>query len=279
MAAAIINVRLKIMSLVDKGRNAFWNLNLFQSVPPTQDRLKLRKQHFSTRLFLFLFIFCLIIFTIYTSQVAIDQSIPVENPSYSRYTQLFDQYPKTLICPCTTIAIPNKDFLELNASYHEVCSSIFVQDQWIDVLIRSQITKFASIEFRHTGTGLFQMLTSLCEQAKQMIDDELLTFGDTPFITANVMSSDLFSEQTIASVDLLISSLQNNFMSLLSLIRFTTTADGLVSGFLTNVDYRIGPHDEYRSVGIASPRTFQDNNCTCLETTSCTSRAFITSNG
>jgi hypothetical protein len=279
MAAAIINVRLKIMNLVDKGRNAFWNLNLFQSVPPTQDPLKLRKQHFSTRLFLFLFIFSLIIFTIYTSQVAVDQPRTVENPSYSLYTQLFAEYPKTLTCPCTTIAIPNKDFLELNASYHEVCSSIFVQDQWIDFLIRSQIRPFASIEFRYTGIGLFQMLTSLCEQAKQMIDDELLTFADTPFITANVVSSDLFSEQTIASVDLLISSLQNNFMNLLSLINFTTTADVLVSGFLTNVDYRIGPHDQYWFKLHPVPHIFQDSNCTCLETPSCISRAFITSDG
>jgi hypothetical protein len=267
------------MNLVDKGRNTFWNLNLFQSVPPTQDPLKLRKQHFSTRLFLFLFIFCLIIFTIYTSQVAVDQPRTVRNLSYSLYTQLFAQYPKTLICPCTTIAIPNKDFLELNASYHEVCSSIFVQDRWIDFLIRSQIIKLASIEFRHTGTGLFQMLTSLCEQAKQMIDNELLTFDDTPFITANVMSSDLFSEQTIASVDLLISSLQNNFRNLHLLIRFTTTADGPASGFLTNVDYGIKAYDQYWLQAFQVSRTFKDSNCTCLKTTSCTSRAFITSDG
>lgn len=278
MADATTTVRLKIIDLVDKGKKAIWNLNLFQSIPPTQDDLILRKQRFSTRLFLLLFLFCLLIFTIHTSQVYVVQFVTVDNLSYSLYTQLFTEYPHTLNCPCTRIAIPNKEFLQLNVSYHEVCSSIFVGQEWIHVLLNSQIIYAPSIEFRHTGALIFQILASLCGLAKHWIDDELLTFDDAPFISANIMSADLFMEQSLASIDLLISNVENSFMRSLSLIRLTTTVDGLVSGFLTKVAYKIMPFDQVVFQAAPFPHTFPDN-CTCFGTTTCTTRAFLTSDG
>jgi hypothetical protein len=71
MAATITNGRLNVVGLINKAKEAIRNLNLFQSIPPVQDASKLRKQLFSTRLFLLLFIISLITFTIYTSQVTI----------------------------------------------------------------------------------------------------------------------------------------------------------------------------------------------------------------
>jgi hypothetical protein len=279
MAAATSNTRLKFVALVDKAKKFIWNLNLFQSVPPTQDALKLRKQLFSTRLFLLLFILCLIVLITYTSQVPVIQLVTVKNPSYSNYTQLFSQHPHTLSCPCTSIAIPRKTFLQLNVSYHEVCSSTFVQDKWISFLAPPDGFDHVSIEFHYTGEPLFRMLASLCNLTKQLIDNELLTFASTSLITAGVMSNDTFTEQSLASIDLLISNTETSFIRLISLFRITTTVDGLASGLLTNVDYRIFPLDSYWSQAAPLPHTFQEINCTCFQATTCTTPAFVTSDG
>jgi hypothetical protein len=279
MAATITNGRLNVVGLINEAKEAIRNLNLFRSIPPVQDALKLRKQLFSTRLFLLLFIISLITFTIYTSQVTIIRRVTVQNPSYSSYKQLFAQYSHTLSCPCTTISIPQKEFLQLNASYHTVCSSKFVQQQWMNLLSRSQTTSIASFEFRYTGASFFQMLASFCLLSKQLIDDELLTFADTPFITADVMPADRLMEQSQASISLLISNMETGFMRLISLVDLSTNTDGLVSGLFTNVNYRILPFDSYWSQVAPTPHTFEETNCTCFRGNTCIMSAYITVDG
>jgi len=279
MAVATTNIQFKIKDLFNKGKNFIWNLNLFVSTPPTQDALTLRKQHFSTRLLLLLFIFCLIIFTTYTSQVFIYQTIRINNPSYSLYKELFDKYSYKLSCPCTTIAILNKNFLQINVSYHEFCSSIFYPPRWSDQISRSKISNLLSIEFRGTGAAFFQMLSVISTLAGRLVGDELLDFANASFISANVMPFDIFNEQVMSSVDLLISNLENNFMSLISLIRTATNANGDTSGLLTNFDYTNLPFNEVHFQAAPTPRTFLDTNCTCFGTTVCIIPAFITSDG
>lgn len=279
MATETINLRLKLLNLIRKGKRAIWHFNLFESVPPSQDESILRQQRLSTSLFIILFVVFLIILTIYTSQVTALQSITINNPSYSLYMQLYTQYPNTLTCPCTRISVPYKNYVQLNASYHEVCTSSFVEDKWINLLLSSQITIFASTEFRFTGPAFFQALASFCRLTQKLIENELNNFANTLFITADVMPEDLFMEQILATTDSFISHMETNFMNLISSSQLLTNANGLTSGFFTNFDYNVMP--VYGNYLQAAPTAhiFPDSNCACFQGNKCKSPVVITSTG
>ena len=70
-------------------------------------------------------------------------------------------------------------------------------------------------------------------------------------------------------------------MSTLSLIRLTTSTDGLVTGTLSNFDYKLVPHP-YNTVmlqAVPNMHTFPENNCTCFGATMCAIPAFISFDG
>jgi hypothetical protein len=277
--ATTVGTRLRLIDLVHKAKKAIWNFNLFSSIPPATDALTLRKQRLSTRLFFLIFTFCLVILIVYTAQVSVIRSVTIKNPSSSEYTRLFAVYRKTLSCPCTTIAIPYKYFLQVNVLYHPVCSSDFVQERWINLLFQSRSTQNTSVEFGHTGGPLFQLLATFCRLAKQTVDDELAIVGNTTFVTAETVSTDIFTQQAGTFLDLTISSLENSFMRSLSLIRETTSSNGLASGLLTNFDYNFVLYNPSVTMLAPSPRMFVESNCTCFTKTTCISPAFITSDG
>lgn len=250
-------------------KRAILNLNLFQSTPPAEDILTLQKQRYSTYVFLLLFIISLVTLIVYVSTVSIIRQETVYNPSYSFYEQLFNRYPQTLRCPCKRIAIPQKEFVQLNHSYHPVCSSIYIEDEWILLLKNFQPTRFITIYFNYVAPSFFQMLSSFCMISKQLIDEELSIFADTVFITGDVISASVFIEQTKVSIDIFISNLETGFMRLIELVRLVIDIEAPVSGLFTNVEYTFTSIDSEISTVNINPRRYNQTNCTCSRGTKC----------
>ena len=269
MATVTVDSGSGTVNIMNKVRRAILNLNLFPSVPPAEDILTLKKQRDSTYVLILLFVISLVILTSYTSTVSVVQQVTVHYSSYSLYEQLFEKYPLTLRCPCKRIAIPQKEFLQLNHLYHPICSSIFIEDEWIILLKNLQPTRFISTYFNYIGPSFFQMLSSFCLLSKQLIDQELSVFLDTVIITGDVISANAFKKQTQASIDIFISNLETTFMRLIELVRLVIDIDAPVSGLFTNADYMFTPlNSEVSAVNII-PRTFQQTNCTCSRGTIC----------
>ena len=110
-------------------------LNLFPSTDPMANQPhQLRNQIISTRLFIFSLLVSLAILLIYTSTVTIDRIRILEQPTLDQYMQLIERHPQSLACPCTHISINHHQFLQLNYSLHQVCSSAFVSEEWLDYL-------------------------------------------------------------------------------------------------------------------------------------------------
>jgi len=64
------------------------------------------------------------------------------------FNQLRSKYASTLSCPCTTITMPYKTFLNSAITLHPVCSSLFVSEQWIDALYRADASLYVVTDFR-----------------------------------------------------------------------------------------------------------------------------------
>jgi hypothetical protein len=46
--------------------------------------------------------------------------------------------PNALYCPCSKVGIAYDTFVTINVTFHQVCSSQFIEQTWIDVLFSKQ---------------------------------------------------------------------------------------------------------------------------------------------
>ncbi|CAF1296618.1 unnamed protein product [Adineta ricciae] len=240
------------------------NLNVFPSIPPTQDQHQLRNQRLSTRLFIVLLIISLIVLILYTSLITITQTLKFTSPSITQYRQLYSTYSQTLSCDCKQISINYHTFLHLNYTLHQVCDSIFVTQDWFDylTLARPQTILYAD-DFLVSGTYLFQGMRAFCDLSRQTIENRLTEFYATQYVSADVVPDELFQLQAESLISQFISSTINNFLLSLSSIRQTTQSNILFSARQTN--YELGV---YQNVVVYSiPYSY--SGCSCASSAKC----------
>ncbi|CAF3775229.1 unnamed protein product [Rotaria sordida] len=127
-----------------------------------------------------------------------DQVLPFKckNPSQATFEQLLSIYSYTLQRPCSSISIPYGQFISILRVYHQLCSSIFIDDQWILYINDYFRAYYMQLDFRATSTSLFQFIRTLCQIIQANIQDELDVFEQAgTFISPNVLSSKTVSAQ------------------------------------------------------------------------------------
>jgi hypothetical protein len=222
-------------SLWHKSKQFFRNFNVFPSVPPSTNEYDCRNERISTRVFIFCFILILTILLFYISFVNVTKTVNIKTPTLAQYSQLYATYPQTLTCPCTTISINYGKFLHVEYSFHQVCSSIFVNENWTDYLATFADDNLMLLEdFRWTGTYTFQTLSVFCNVVNETISSNLISFYSSQYVSAFVVSSELFQTQITSVVDQFKSSIINSFLLFLSMIRSTNQGNSLLSALQTN---------------------------------------------
>lgn len=68
-----------------------------------------------------------------------------------RFSELSFKHGETLSCPCKAIIIPYKSFVFNNVTMHPVCSSVFVDEQWIENLYFANASLYGVWDFRTTA--------------------------------------------------------------------------------------------------------------------------------
>jgi hypothetical protein len=239
--------------------------NVFSSVPPTTDPYELQNEIISTRLFIILSTITLTILLLYTSLVSVTKTVNIKNPTLAQYSELYATYSQTLTCACTTISINYGDFLNVQYSFHQVCSSIFVTENWIYYLATSYgYIAVYSKDFRWTGTSTFQGLRAFCNLINRTISDSLTRFYSNQYVSASVTPFGLFHLQAQSLIDQFILSTTNAFLLSLSMIRGTIQSNGLSSGLDTN--YGLFVAKDNKTI-FSSPRYYF--NCSCEVSPTC----------
>lgn len=182
-------------------RTSLLNYNIFPSYPPTTDVKARRSQHISTHLFIFIFSASLILIAFFKIAVTIPTTVVADSPEYSEYLDLYNKYNQSLKCPCMAIAIPYSSFMEINASLHQICSSVYVTPLW-PLIIRESAAfiNTLSTDFRRTGAFNFQIIASFCQLANVSVNNELFSFRSQEFVSNAVVDRILFLQQANASV-------------------------------------------------------------------------------
>jgi hypothetical protein len=138
----------------------------------------------------------LCILLLYTSLINITQTVNVKAPTIQQYSQFYKLYGETLTCDCTQISIDYEKFIDIQYTFHQVCNSDFVKQDWIDYLATAARTIGQSDDFRVTSPSAFQTLTAFCTLVNETISNSLTQFYSSQYVSASVTPENVFQSQT-----------------------------------------------------------------------------------
>ncbi|CAF1430240.1 unnamed protein product [Adineta steineri] len=106
-------------------------LNIFQS-SARQEPSDIKQQRWTTRIFVLCLVVAMVILMFYSILIVQTKSVKVNNPSLEivLYLKSQSELNSSLQCPCTQINTPYGQLVQLQPSYHQVCSSVFVSYAW-----------------------------------------------------------------------------------------------------------------------------------------------------
>ncbi|CAF3962162.1 unnamed protein product [Rotaria sp. Silwood1] len=213
-------------------RNKITTFNLFPD-RVDDDENRIREQRYASRLYLVLLCVSVLVLIIITSLSPQYNTCTIEFPTITIYKELQSRFPNTLTCPCSQVNIPYGRFIQLYPSFHQVCSSVFITEQWIAMLFPwSYITHYE--DFRVQAAGQFQLLQSFCALAEQTVVTALQDFATSEFITANVISAAVFDAQMRSTISIFQLEAPGAFISALELIRRATHGNAFMTVYASN---------------------------------------------
>ena len=174
------------------------HLNLFYH-PYLSSDSTLKEERQSTRLYLVLLTTSMSVLVFYYSLSYSLITITIDNPT----PQIYDQLRQTtriysFQCPCTHVSTAYERFVEANTTLHNVCSSAFIEDAWIQNIFGNGSWSHSDPTDLHgRGVIYFQGLRSLCYLFQENITQCVSHFLASSLISVQV----LFETQLITQVN------------------------------------------------------------------------------
>ena len=174
------------------------------------------------------------------------------------------KYNSKIHCPCRQISILYEEFATATHKYHQVCSSNFVEQSWIQFLsVDNYMSILSRNDFRTAVGALFQLLSTLCQLSQSTIQKSINEFMAETFLSAEALSESHFLSQ----MNDITSQFENNtalrFSHTLELMRGFISSDAYVSSYSLNWYFWINEIDIYRSINIRSAPATVNNQCSC----------------
>ncbi|CAF0823363.1 unnamed protein product [Adineta steineri] len=249
-------------NLINRLWQSFLRLNLYKKSSSTDQTLS--KELISTRIYVCLLPACLIAVVIITSFMIRTIEKTEDTPSRTRFLQLTNSYPNTLYCPCSNHAITYSTFVTTEVDFHQVCSSEFIEQTWIDKLFTNENISIESTEdFRVTLSFFWQIIAGLCIASRRSWDDAVANFNTSRILTPAVSVEETIRSQVQTTFNSQIDLSQTALAHTLLAIRLMTSGDQSVSALQTNFHLRILSSGFIRM----TPRLF--NDCSCLNIEGC----------
>ncbi|CAF0991108.1 unnamed protein product [Adineta steineri] len=200
-------------------------LNLFKNINDRTEQ-SIKHQKMVTRVYLILLFGSICTVCLFTSLNSENVTITITNLSMTTYNDFEDQHYSTLRCPCSNKAISYKNFLSLSPRLHQICSSHFVHNHWINIL-RSRRKHFPLKDWRSQLYLQVQFLSDFCRLANKTIDDAVIRYLSQLFIVSSVMHETEFNKQVNASLNQFYQSTTYNFDVMTDVLRLLMQIDQL----------------------------------------------------
>ncbi|CAF4024878.1 unnamed protein product [Adineta steineri] len=195
----------------------------------------LKHQKYKTRLYVVLFAVCLYMLFYVALIKTESKTIIIANITPDTFEKLYFEHDQTLSCPCSTIAIPYRNFTSNNVTMHPVCSSIFIKPEWIKGLYFSNASQYGVWDFRTTAHSQFELLSSFCSLSKEIISQTEADIDNNELVTLYLLSQEQIKLQTDGTIDLLKNAASSQMIIYLNYSRNTIQTNYLVSALNTNL--------------------------------------------
>ncbi|CAF4083784.1 unnamed protein product, partial [Adineta steineri] len=273
-------------SLFVKIKMFLLNLNFF-SDPDENSEWYLYGQRLSTRFFIISIIITFSILILYASTYSVTKTITINKPSIDVYSSLQGKYPQTLTCPCSSTTNEHSQFISFQPTLHPVCYSDFITDNWINYVTAETGARIGNQDFRYTTTQFFPTVALFCQLSLNTINNELIIFNSTKYVTKSVQEIHLFNSQTQQLISNMKQTTVNSFQLSISMLRQTVWGNALYSfqAYLyipdPTINYDFNSTMDPRDFNLVLyPKSYQPSSntkCTCkVHSTTCNELSYIT---
>ncbi|CAF1196645.1 unnamed protein product [Adineta steineri] len=275
-----MSVRLKLGHQFRLIKRHLFELDLFPTIPQSENPIIIRRSRRKTRFYLCFLIIALLILLLYTSLQYDTITVVIKSPSVSQYEELLSQYPRTLKCPCNHIAIKYDKFIsQIEPQYHQICTSTFVTSKWFEALKGKDMSRVGDdSDFRKIIGVQFEIISKLCSLSKKTLTVALYAFQETDYFTRHVIPRDEFKVSTEALLKQFETTRGHQFMQIIKLIQAVNHGNQLVSVLSSNWKFILRDVDfSSDEISIDSPsldvltlsNTYDEDNCSCAVHSNC----------
>ena len=251
----------------DRSWQLFLRLNLYKN--PASDEQTLAKELLATRIYIYSLPALILIILFAAAFINRTVNRVNDSPSYAQFSELMNKYSSTLHCPCSKTGIAYDTFVSVNVSFHQVCSSEFIEQEWIDLVFSESNRSSPSLDdFRLTLSFFWQSIANFCKISDRIWMDTMDNFGASHIFSSTAMSDPVIRAEVQAAINNRINSARITLIRNLLAIRRTTSGNQIVSALATNFYLRYPPEviHPWTSLKLSS-RTF--NECSCLNFEGC----------
>lgn len=246
------------------------SLNLFYHRHRSSEAT-LKQELQSTRLYLILFIASMSTLTFYYSLSYLLITITINNPTPQLYEQLRQSKGVyDLQCPCTHVSVTHEKFIQANTTLHDVCSSSFITDAWIQNIFGNGSWSHSDpTDLRGRGVIYFQSIRSLCYLFQENITQYVSHFLASSFISAQVLSETQLITQVNDSLEQVKASSRADNGAMYGFGRELGNDIQMVTIYSTNWVFAPVKYDP-NLVGLPIPLVpVSHGNCSCAVSSKC----------
>jgi hypothetical protein len=254
---------------LEKVRRFLIHSNIFET--DDIDERTIHIQRWSTKVYICVIFICMCVLTIQHGLYVDTQLIEVKNPSLESYIKLRNIYPD-INCPCSQISISCQLFATLTPVFHPICSSEFILQTWIEMLVDNMTSFRFPGDFRATASTQFQTLRGLCSFAQTSVNNAIQSFFEQEFISGTLWNEDRWRIEIGAIINEFLNSTFADVQQKISFIRSFVIYNLLVSAIQTPTSLLID--DENDALVINSElnsfiASAIDSYCTCGTDNTC----------
>jgi hypothetical protein len=211
------------------------NFNLFETNALDEQTISI--QRWSTRVYISAMTICMCSLIV---QAGIDintQLIEVKNPTLDEYHSL-EKLHEDLHCPCSQIATLYGSFFIVIPIYHRICTSDFISETWIAMIV-DNMTAYRYIgDFRATASTQFQALRELCRFSQTTLNKSIQSFLETEFISGVLLNENRWHIEIDSASNAFLDSRYTNGKHKISFLRSFISFNLLIPGIQTAMTLR-----------------------------------------
>jgi hypothetical protein len=227
-----------------------------------------RREQQTTRLYIILLFLVFIIFFFYTTFTKQTKNYVINRPTQAVYENLQVKYADTIDCPCANATIPYENFISIDASYHQICSSEFTSSLFIGPLFGYDKTHVHRADFMAMSGSYFTWIASYCQFCQLVVLNLYISFQTETFVNTKLLPQNVFEKQADDIIESFITTIPHTFVrALTELLELTASLQVLAAPY-TSFDLHVTSDGSIR----IDPDGF--SNCSCLlEPMTCSTEA------